>query len=151
MKRNEAFDLTQADDVEYVDQWLRAVYGDYDPDYSTAADSDQYSEDTEFDEYQLQDYADSDDCQCDDSDVRIFLLSSEGGYEGGGEAVERVFAIAHKDSDVEEKHNCKFVPGAICFFSIRGYYQSYDGITWDDSIRLIKPKIVETVDFSEEI
>ena len=134
MKRNEAFDLTQADDVEYVDQWLRAVYGDYDPG---------------VDIHQIP-YLHCTD-RCDDSDVRIFLLSSEGGYEGGGEAVERVFAIAHKDSDVEEKHNCKFVPGAICFFSIRGYYQSYDGITWDGGIRLIKPKIVETVDFSEEI
>ncbi len=55
----------------------------------------------------------------------IFKLEySEGGGEGGGESVVRVYSIVG-------------VPDV--FVQFEGYYASYDGTTWADEPKLVKP------------
>lgn len=53
-------------------------------------------------------------------------VHSEGGGEGEGEYVERVFAV--KDGDE-----------ALVYFRITGFYSSYNGTDWDDGFSIVEP------------
>lgn len=60
------------------------------------------------------------------SDLDVTLVHEEGGYEGAGEYAERVF-----------EHNNN---GELLYFKITGYYSSYDGTEWDNTIKQVKPE-----------
>lgn len=61
--------------------------------------------------------------------IHIEVVSSEGGNEGGGEHVERVFAI-NRGSET------------ISHMRVTGYYQSYAGTEYNDDWILVQPREV---------
>lgn len=61
----------------------------------------------------------------------IECVDSDGGYEGGGEHVERTFAISMAGSPVRLAH-----------FQITGYYESNNGTEYDDEITIVFPREV---------
>lgn len=68
----------------------------------------------------------------------MFLVSEEGGSEGGGEHAERTFAIAPDGSTVKAGR----VEGALAYVEFYGYYSSYEGTDWDGG----GSQVVEPVD-----
>lgn len=63
------------------------------------------------------------------------LVHSEGGFEGGGDYVERVFAITDGDQDV-------------AYVRLIGYYSSYNGTSWgDDDPEVVYPKEVTVTQY----
>lgn len=68
----------------------------------------------------------------------IKLVNKEGGYEGEGEYVERVFEILYKlDS--------------LGFVKLTGFYNSYDGTEYDDEIIQVYPKQVIVTQYVEDL
>jgi hypothetical protein len=61
--------------------------------------------------------------------IHIELVSSEGGHEGGGEYVERVFAINRGDE-------------TLSHMRVTGFYQSYNGTEYNDDWTLVAPREV---------
>lgn len=133
------FDASKKDDIVYVVQWLTELYGQRDPDEEEVGD---------IDMYELFDKTEIDSEVCDESGVRAFLVYEQGGYEGGGEVVQRVLAIAHKDAEVEEHNSSCLIKDAYCSIAMEGYYASYDGIAWHDDWHFVKRKIVTQVVFA---
>jgi hypothetical protein len=66
-------------------------------------------------------------------DLDISTVVYEGGGEGGGEKVVRVYKI------VDHVHN------EITYIRRTGCYYSYDGIEWDDTLEQVYPKSVEVI------
>lgn len=60
-------------------------------------------------------------CEMEYDGVGAFVISSEGGSEGEGEHVERIFAVVNMTQ--------RKVMGYV---KVGGYYASYDGTTWDE-------------------
>ena len=61
----------------------------------------------------------------------IECVDSEGGYEGGGEHVERTFAILAAG-----------LKDRLAHFQITGYYESNNGTEFDDEITIVFPRKV---------
>lgn len=61
--------------------------------------------------------------------IHIELVDEEGGHEGGGEHVERVFAI-HKGAEI------------LGYMRVTGFYQSYNGTDYNDDWTLVEPREV---------
>lgn len=144
------FDVDCANDLGYVVNWIRWIYGYTDPDLEAEeveeADNDSEKNACDQDCENEIDYYELDSEATDDSGIQLFLVSSTGGYEGGGEDAERVFAVAHEDSEVIEYHGSKMVRDALCYVRLTGFYSSYNGTEWG-SFELVSPQIVETVVF----
>jgi len=70
--------------------------------------------------------------------LRPYLVHSEGGGEGEGESVDRVFAIAPPGLLVKEGK----VDGALAYVRITGYYTSEEGTEWDSSWEPVEPRAV---------
>jgi hypothetical protein len=66
-------------------------------------------------------------------DLDITPVVIQGGYEGGGETVVRVYKI------VDHTHN------EIIYLRRTGYYSSYNGTEWDDTLEQVYPKAVEVI------
>lgn len=66
----------------------------------------------------------------DQNELNIRLVHEEGGGEGEGEHVERVFE--HDDN------------GKLIYFRITGFYSSYEGIDWDTDVEKVKP-VLKTI------
>lgn len=62
-------------------------------------------------------------------DWTMVEVYSEGGGEGGGEHVERVFKISNST-------------GESMFFRITGYYASYAGTEWNGDFEEVEPREV---------
>ena len=85
----------------------------------------------------------------------ICIVHGEGGGEGGGEHVSRVFGvfdiISHTHIDgVEEEFTVTVDYNSGKFCELTGYYYSYDGTTWNDALDIqdVTPKLVSVVRFS---
>lgn len=61
--------------------------------------------------------------------VFIKVVYAEGGGEGGGEHVERVFSVNGTE-------------GPVSYLRVTGYYQSYNGTDWNDDWELVEPRKV---------
>lgn len=57
---------------------------------------------------------------------KMSCVYSEGGGEGEGEHVERVFAVQDGDE-------------VLVYFEIDGYYASYNGTEWDEHFTIVEP------------
>lgn len=68
----------------------------------------------------------------------LSIVNEEGGYEGGGEYVERVIGIHNGD-----KTKC------TAFVRITGSYYSYDGTTYDDELKQVFPHQVTVTQYKE--
>lgn len=62
-------------------------------------------------------------------------VSSTGGNEGGGEYVQRVYALKR--------------PGAepLVYIEQTGSYYSHDGIYWDDELQRVWPRTVQVIEY----
>jgi len=58
----------------------------------------------------------------------------EGGYEGGGDYVSRVYAICLIDDSGKAK--------PVAFIKHNGSYSSYEGTEWDEEVSIVHPKQV---------
>lgn len=84
--------------------------------------------------------------------LKLVLAASEGGYEGGGEYTERVFAIVPAIKKYEKykigyKDNAIVIPEAILYFKKTGNYNSHDGVEWDEEISIVEPTEVTIIQF----
>jgi len=70
--------------------------------------------------------------------LRPYLVHSEGGGEGEGESVDRVFAIAAPGLSLSDGK----VDGALAYVRITGYYTSEEGTEWDSSWEPVEPRAV---------
>lgn len=86
----------------------------------------------------------------------ICIVQSEGGGEGEGEYVSRVFGVFkiinhtfYEGCTENFKVTVDYSSGQFC--ELNGSYYSYDGTTWDDITNMVnvKPKIVPTVIFED--
>jgi hypothetical protein len=64
-------------------------------------------------------------------------VHSEGGHEGGGEHVERIYEI-YKDDQTTG-----------IFFELAGFYSSYEGIEWDDCVTRVYPHQVMVTQYRD--
>lgn len=73
------------------------------------------------------------DATIDDVNVRYKLVHSKGGFEGGGESVERVleFKIGRQTT----------------FVRVLGSYESYNGTEWDDDWKVVYPREVKVIQY----
>ena len=65
------------------------------------------------------------------------LVDSEGGFEGGGEYVERVVKMQNTEGD-------------FFFFKFTGSYYSHDGTEMDGEFEFVKPKQVTVTQYFPE-
>jgi len=65
----------------------------------------------------------------------LSIVLSEGGHEGDGEHVERVFKYNGETEDT--------------FFRISGFYSSYEGTEWDEDIVQVYPHEVTITVYKE--
>lgn len=64
------------------------------------------------------------------------VVDQEGGYEGGGDHAEMVFAISGYNK-------------VLTYLRITGYYSSYNGTTWNDEVIVVYPReVTETKYFA---
>lgn len=77
----------------------------------------------------------------------LILVNADGGGEGEGEYVERVFG-AYPIIDAGYENFYVNIKDAR-FFKFNGCYQSYDGVTWDLPSDLVEvtPKIVQVIQY----
>ena len=68
--------------------------------------------------------------------ITIELVNEEGGGEGGGEYVERVYALKDGDS-------------VLAFVRQTGSYYSNDGIYWDDDLGQVFPHEVTITEYRD--
>jgi hypothetical protein len=68
----------------------------------------------------------------------LTVADEEGGYEGGGEYVERVIGIHNGD-----KTKC------VSFVRITGHYESYNGTEYDDEMKQVWPHQVTVTQYKE--
>jgi len=69
--------------------------------------------------------------------ITLAVVDEEGGYEGGGEHVERVISIGHS------AHK------PIAYVRIVGYYASYAGTEWCDEVTRVYPREVVVTQYFE--
>jgi hypothetical protein len=79
-------------------------------------------------------------------DLGVFEVQAEGGGEGQGEKVIRIFAIAPKGSLINDIQQ---INGALGYVKLGGFYSSYNGTEWDDDLRVVYPKVVQVTKFNE--
>lgn len=58
--------------------------------------------------------------------ITATYVDGDGGSEGGGESVERVYQIEHEGK-------------TVCFLRSTGSYYSHEGIFWDNSFEIVYP------------
>jgi hypothetical protein len=64
------------------------------------------------------------------------MVDQEGGYEGGGDHAEMVFAISSNNN-------------VLTYLRITGYFNSYDGTRWNDEVVVVYPQeVTETKYFT---
>lgn len=67
--------------------------------------------------------------------IHIELVHEEGGHEGGGEHVERVFAIHAPGHEI------------LGYMRVTGYYASYNGTDYNDDWTLVAPREVVVTEY----
>lgn len=62
-----------------------------------------------------------------------------------------VFAIAKENAKeikyLTRSHNSKKIEGAIAYIKITGDYSSYEGLSWNGIVKLVKPKEYTVLEF----
>ncbi len=66
--------------------------------------------------------------------LQVKFEYGEGGHEGAGEYVEKVFSL-HENDEI------------ISFFAFYGSYDSFDGTTWEEEINIVVPEKYTSVRF----
>lgn len=83
-------------------------------------------------------YSDGDKLGVPGLSLYVQVVHSQGGGEGEGEYVERVFAV--KDEKDEALH----------YLKITGYYSSYNGTDWDDKWEEVEPYEVTVIKYKKK-
>lgn len=68
----------------------------------------------------------------------IECVETEGGYEGGGEYADAVFAVINEEG----------IP--LTYFRITGSYNSYDGTEWSDTVKEVVPREVTITQYFDK-
>lgn len=118
----DAADLNQAQfaklAVEDVLEWLRLFFGSVE------------SRITHKDVYEYEDYGPKQSVH----GMYIKCVESEGGGEGGGEYVGRVFGIFKPIGESDDE--------GVAYFFKSGTYNSYEGTEWDPDLSVVYPQQV---------
>lgn len=80
----------------------------------------------------------------------VHTVHEVGGYEGGGESVERVYEFV-LDPELDSSGSIVEDTGRpILYVKQTGYYNSHDGIEWDNKYTRVYPRPVTVTQYSEE-
>lgn len=75
----------------------------------------------------------------------LCVVNSIGGGEGGGEHVERIIAAYKLIESTDDR--IVFDTSDASFCKLTGFYSSYDGIDWDEDLRMVSPSLKTIVEF----
>jgi hypothetical protein len=70
-------------------------------------------------------------------------VASDGGYEGGGEYTDKVYAVAPEGNIVKGGR----VKDAAFYVRYSGSFSSYNGTEWDEDPQIVKPVDVTVVQY----
>lgn len=71
-------------------------------------------------------------------DITLKLEDSEGGGEGGGESVLRIYSVSKGYNNI------------IAYIKVTGCYYSHDGTYWDDTFTRVYPQRYVAVRYTED-
>lgn len=75
----------------------------------------------------------------------MIQVDSEGGFEGGGDYADVVYAIAPVGNDAEKGR----VKDAVFYVRYTGSYSSYNGTEWDEDAIIVQPIDVTVVKYHQ--
>ena len=75
----------------------------------------------------------------------LCVVNSIGGGEGGGEHVERIISAYKLIESTDDR--IVFDTSDASFCKLTGFYSSYDGIAWDEDLRMVSPSLKTIVEF----
>lgn len=75
----------------------------------------------------------------------LCVVHSIGGGEGGGDHVERIIAAYKLIESTYDRIVLDTSYASFC--KLTGFYSSYDGIDWDEDLRMVSPSLKTIVEF----
>lgn len=135
MKITAFFDESRKDDPQYLLDWT-LTYA------KTLAGTNAYYDEMSFIQHVLSQNLAGADIHY----WRPYVVKSFLGREDGGKDIHIVFAVAKENAEIQQHFESIYIPDALVYFKVTGYYNSYEASSWGDP-EICWPQVKTTVVF----